>query len=91
MKHLFAIALILAACASSPPDYRKELGDLIRVYGFAAVQVFGEGFAAEAPELFRLADRNSDGVLTEEEILAIDPTSPVFAVVVLQTIKRLRK
>jgi len=64
--------------------------DLIRVYGVAAVQVFlAPEIQARAPELFRLIDRNLDGTLDEAELLAVDPKSPVFAVVVLSTAARL--
>jgi len=64
--------------------------DLIRVYGIAAVQVFlAPEIQARAPELFRLIDRNMDGTLDEAELLAVDPKSPVFAVVVLSTAARL--
>jgi len=64
--------------------------DLIRVYGVAAVQVFlAPEIQARAPELFRLIDRNLDGSLDEAELLAVDPKSPVFAVVVLSTAARL--
>lgn len=64
--------------------------DLIRVYGLATVQVFvGPELQKRAPELFRFIDGNSNGVLEEHELLAVDPRSPVFALVVASTAARL--
>lgn len=78
------------AAAGRPRDARTVLLDLLRVYGVAAVQVFlGPELQQRAPEAFRLLDRNSDGVLSEAELLAVDPTDPVFAVVVVTTLHRL--
>ncbi len=64
--------------------------DLLRVYGAAAVQLWlVPEFQRRAPEMFRLVDRNGDGVLDETELRAIDPKSPVFATVVLMTAAQL--
>lgn len=90
---MLAVCSLLLSCRTPPGERspRDELVDLLRAYGQAAVEVFGEGYAEEAPELFRLVDRDRNGVLSEEEILSIDPTSVAFATVVLRTIKRLRE
>lgn len=78
------------AAAGQRRDARSILADLIRVYGAATVQVFaGPELQARAPELFRFVDVDSDGVLSEQELLAIDPLNPVFALVVASTAKRL--
>lgn len=78
------------AAAKRPRDARAIVQDLVRVYGFATVQVFVvPELQARAPELFRLADLNSNGTLEADELLAIDPTSPVFALVVASTVQRL--
>lgn len=67
-----------------------EMAKLIRVYGLAAVQeFFMPELQARAPELFRLLDQNGDSVLDEQELLGIDPASPVFAAVVMSTARRL--
>lgn len=64
--------------------------DLARVYGEAVVTVLlADEIKARAPELFRLVDRNSDGTLSIDEVTLIDPTSPVFAAVVVSTAVRL--
>lgn len=64
--------------------------DLARVYGEAVVTVLlADEIKARAPELFRLVDRNSDGTLSIDEVAQIDPTSPVFAAVVVSTAVRL--
>lgn len=64
--------------------------DLLRAYGLASVQIFlVPELKARAPELFALVDRNSDGMLDEAELLAVDPKSPVFAAVVITTAARL--
>lgn len=76
--------------AGQPRDARTIVAELLRVYGVAAVQVLvGPDLQARAPELFRLVDRDGDGVLSEAELLAIDPASPVFALVVTTTVHRL--
>ena len=78
------------AAAGSSWTPEAILADMLRVYGPAAVQVFlGPKLEAQAPELYRLVDRNADHVLSAEEMLAIDPRSPVFAVVVLSTLQQL--
>ncbi len=78
--------------AKTPRDTRTVFLDLLRAYGMATVQLFLEPeLKAKAPELYRLVDRDSSGSLSEEEILAIDPTSPAFAVVVTATVVRLVK
>lgn len=64
--------------------------DLARVYGEAVVTVLlADEIKVRAPELFRLVDRNADGVLGIDELQQIDPTSPVFAAVVVSTAVRL--
>lgn len=69
---------------------KEVLAELVRVYGAAAVQVFlAPELQTRAPELFRLADRDGDLVLSEGELLSIDPTDPVFALVVASTVRRL--
>lgn len=83
------------AAIAKPQARRDQLTDLIRVYGNAAVTVaLGEGgiqarAKAEAPELFALADRDGSGTLSLEEVLSLDPASPVFAIVVAHTVARL--
>lgn len=75
------------AAAGQPRGTREVLLELLRVYGLAAVQLLiAPELQARAPELFRLVDRDGDGVLSEAELLAIDPTSPVFALVVTTTV-----
>lgn len=60
--------------------------DLARVYGAAIAQeLLGAELAARAPDLFRFVDRNSDGVLSVDEIASIDPKNPVFAAVIVST------
>ncbi len=64
--------------------------DLARAYGGAAVTVLlAEEIKLKAPELFRLVDRDSDGMLSIPELEQIDPTSPVFATAVVTTAVRL--
>jgi hypothetical protein len=72
--------------AGAERDGRTIAADLLRAYGLAAVQVFLEPeLKARAPELYRLIDKDSSGWLSAEEIMSVDPTSPVFAVVVTTT------
>lgn len=76
--------------AGAPRDARTILVDLVRAYGLAAVQLFlVPELQAKAPELFRLLDKDTDGILSEAELLAVDPTDPVFAVVLITTVHRL--
>lgn len=78
------------AAAGQPRDARTVVAELLRVYGLAAVQVLvGPDLQARAPELFRLVDKDADGILSEAELLSIDPASPVFALVVTTTVHRL--
>ncbi len=64
--------------------------DLLRVYGAAVVQAYlGPELLARAPEMFRLIDRNSDGVLSEGELASLDPRDPVVALVVVHTLHAL--
>lgn len=80
----------LSADEQNVAEADTTVADLIRVYGIAAVQIwFAPELQKRSPELFRLVDRNSDGILGESELLAVDPKSPVFAVVVLSTAARL--
>lgn len=68
------------------------LADMLRIYGVAAVQVIlGPELQQRAPEVFRLVDKNSNGVLEEAELLGLDPASPVTAVVVITTLQKLLK
>ena len=88
---LFAVALLLASCQSQP-SAEQTIADLLRVYGVAAVQVIvGPELQARAPEMFRLLDVNSNGVLEEAELLSMDPASPVTAIVVVTTLQKLLK
>jgi len=80
--------------AGKPRDWQAYGAELARVYGAAAVQValaeIGPKLKAQAPlELFRLIDKNSDGALSVDELLGVDPTSPVFALVVATTAAQL--
>lgn len=73
--------------ARAPRDVWAEV---LRVYGEAAVQVAlaeigWPAVASQHPEAFRLVDRDGDGRLTIAELQAVDPLSPVFAMVVTQT------
>lgn len=71
-------------------DRRGQIEELVRVYGAAVVSVtLGPELQRRAPDLFRLVDKNQDGQLAIDEILAIDPASPVFAVVVATTVAQL--
>lgn len=64
--------------------------DLVRVYGSATVNVLlAQEIATKAPELFRFVDRNEDGELSPEELMAVDPANPVFAAAVVSTAVRL--
>lgn len=68
------------------------LRDLVRVWGFAAVQVFAvPALQQRFPDVFRLLDLNNDGMLSEQELLAIDPRSPAFAIVTITTLQQLLK
>jgi hypothetical protein len=81
--------------ASNASARRDTMADLVRVYGDAAVSVvladadLQAKAKAAAPDLFALADRDGSGSLSLAEILTLDPTSPVFAVVVATTVARL--
>lgn len=78
--------------AAGRHDPKAVLVDLLRVYGVAAVQVFlAPELKARAPDLFALVDVDKDGALSEAELLAIDPRSPVFAIVVASTVTQLLK
>jgi len=82
------------AAAGKPRDWHAYAAELARVYGTAAVQValaeIGPKIKAQAPpELFRLVDKNSDGALSVDELLGVDPASPVFALVVATTAAQL--
>lgn len=80
------------AAAGHKRTPQEMLGELLRVYGAAAVQAWlAPELQARAPEAFRLVDRNGNGVLEEQEMLAIDPTDPVFAVVLVTTAQHLLK
>jgi hypothetical protein len=73
--------------AKTPGDMLTEL---LRVYGTATVQVvIAPILQQKSPAVFRLIDKNGDGVLSAEEILALDPKDPVTAVVVIQTLQEL--
>lgn len=66
------------------------VADLLRVYGSAAVTIWVvPELQKRAPEFFRLVDKDGNGTLSDAELLAIDPKSPVFAAVVLTTAARL--
>lgn len=82
----------LEAAANTKQKPEAVLAELLRVYGVAMVDTF---FAPElqrrAPELFRLVDKDGNGSLSAEELTSIDPTSPVFALVVASTVHRLIK
>lgn len=67
-------------------DPKAVMADLLRVYGTAALTVFGADLAVRAPEAFRLADANSDGMLSVEELTTLDPANPVVALAVTQTV-----
>lgn len=83
-------AKIAVGEAGSKQDRRGQLEELVRVYGAAVVSVtLGPELQRRAPDLFRLVDRNTDGQLAIDEILSIDPASPVFAVVVATTVAQL--
>lgn len=104
-RRILALLLCFACCATLTScttqrdplsneavqrDPRGVLLELLRVYGVAAVQVaLAPELEERAPELFRLVDKNGDRVLDESELLSIDPTSPVFALVVASTVHRL--
>lgn len=76
--------------AAAEQDRRGQLEELVRVYGAAVVSVtLGPELQRRAPDLFRLVDKNTDGQLAIDEILSIDPASPVFAVVVATTVAQL--
>jgi hypothetical protein len=76
--------------ANAPRDAKTVLLDLLRVYGVATVQlVIGPELQAKAPAVFKLLDRDSNSVLDESELMAIDPADPVFAVVVIDTLRQL--
>lgn len=78
------------AAAKVPQDPKGVLLELIRVYGFATVQVvLAPVLQEKAPAVFRLLDKNGNGVLEEPELAAIDPTDPVFAFVVITTVREL--
>ena len=69
---------------------KDVLSDMLRVYGVAVVQVIvGPELQARAPEMFRLIDVNSNGILEESELLSMDPASPVTALVVVTTLQKL--
>jgi len=73
-------------------DGRAIVADLLRVYGLPAVQLFlVPEMQSLAPELLRLVDIDSNGHLSEAEILAIDPRDPLFVAVAMQTAVRLLK
>ena len=75
--------------AAGPKDV---LADMLRIYGVAAVQVLvGPELLERAPELFRLVDANSNGILEESELLSMDPASQVTAVVVITSLQKLLK
>lgn len=62
--------------------------DLVRVWGAAALTVFGGNLEAQAPLLFRFVDKNGNHLLELEELQALTPdtlTNPVFAAAVIAT------
>ncbi|MFY9341476.1 MAG: EF-hand domain-containing protein [Planctomycetota bacterium] len=78
------------AAANRARAPRDVWAEVLRVYGEAAVQVAlmevgWPAIAAQHPDAFRLVDRDGDGRLTVSELQAVDPLSPVFAMVVTQT------
>lgn len=80
------------AAAGRSRDPKQIAADLLRVYGAAVITaVLGEltpEFAkieAQFPEAFRLVDKNSDHLISLDELTTVDPTNPVFAAVVAQT------
>lgn len=78
------------AAAGHKRTPQEMLAELLRVYGAAAVQVWlAPELQQRAPEAFRLVDRNGNGVLEAAELQAIDPTDPVFALVVATTAQHL--
>jgi hypothetical protein len=83
------------AAASQPRTAASTFDEIVRVYGAAAVEVFLVDEVARAekryPEAFRLIDKNGDRAITIDELRAVDPMSPVFALVVASTAKRLLK
>lgn len=73
-------------------DPQQQLRDLLRVYGLAAVQLFvAPMLQAQAPDVFRLVDRNGDGMLDQAELLAIDPRDQVAAMVIASAVHGLIK
>lgn len=73
-----------AAGAMTPQQQWQEV---LRIYTVAAVQqILGPKLQAASPQAFRLIDRNDDGVLSEQEILAVNPTDQLTAAVVVSLI-----
>lgn len=78
------------AAAGKARTTQTILADILRVYGGASVQMFlVPQLQARAPLLFKYADTDSNGSLSPDELLRIDPTDPVFALVVLDTARQL--
>ena len=80
------------AAAGRKRDAATILGEIVRVYGPAAVQVALGDALQTRPEwvpLFRLVDKNSDGFIDGAELASVDPLDPVFALVVATTARAL--
>jgi hypothetical protein len=76
--------------AGSERSVQTIVADLVRVYGQALVLMFlGPELQKRAPDLFALLDVNRNGSLEIDELAHIDPTSPVFALVVTTTVAEL--
>ena len=71
---------------------KKTWETMLRVYGVAAVQVvLGPKLLEKAPQVYKLLDKNQDGVLDEQELLGLDPTDNATAIVVVQALYDLIK
>lgn len=81
------------AAAGRQRDAKSIAEELARVYGAAVLTVALSEVAPkieqQAPEAFRLVDKNSDHLISMDELLAVDPTSPIFALVVTTTAAQL--
>ncbi len=87
------IVALLSSCksqSSEPLDPEALLAEIVRVYGAATVQLYlVPAMQEKAPELFRLLDTDGDQILSEQEMLAFNPLSPIGALVVVTTVQRL--